>query len=133
MTAAQANPGSDAADRIRAGYAARGAGVPASVEARIELAGQAGRLDALEAVENLKRALVAESCLDPKTEELIHFAQILVLGHAVNAGLHARSALRRGASMAELLAVVEHAAITAGLPAYVLGMDILTGLAGEAQ
>jgi 4-carboxymuconolactone decarboxylase len=117
-----------AAARIRAIYAGRGAQVPAPVQARIELAESTGRMDALEAVENLKRALVAESALDPKTEQLIQFAQLLVLGHTATAAAHARGARRDGASMAELTAVVEHAAIAAGLPAYVHGMDILCEL-----
>jgi 4-carboxymuconolactone decarboxylase len=123
----------DGAARIRAIYAARGAQVPASVEARIELAESVDRMDALEAVENLKRALIAQSALDAKTEQLIQFAQLLVLGHAATAAAHVRGARRAGASMAELTAVVEHAAITAGLPAYTRGMDILVELAKESS
>jgi 4-carboxymuconolactone decarboxylase len=124
-----AGGGGEGAVRIRALYAGRGAQVPASVEVRIELAESVGRMDALEAVENLKRALVAESALDATTEQLIQFAQLLVLGHTATAAAHARGARRAGATMAELTAVVEHAAITAGLPAYVQGMDILSELA----
>jgi 4-carboxymuconolactone decarboxylase len=124
-----ADGGSEGAARIRAIYASRGAQVPGPVQARIELAQSVGRMDALEAVENLKRALVAESALDTKTEQLIQFAQLLVLGYAATAAAHARAARRDGASMAELTAVVEHAAIAAGLPAYVHGMDILCELA----
>ena len=121
------------AGRIRASYAQRGAQVPASVEARIEAAAKAGRMDALEAVENFKRALVAQTGLDPKTAQLVNFAQMLVLGHAATARAHARFALRDGASLQELFGVVEHGAITAGMPAYVLGMEILCELAKDEQ
>jgi len=123
----------EGAARIRAIYAGRGAQVPVSVESRIELAGSVGRMNALEAVENLKRALIAESALDAKTEQLIQFAQLLVLGHTATAAVHVRGARRAGASMAELTAIVEHAAITAGLPAYTQGMDILVELAKEGS
>jgi 4-carboxymuconolactone decarboxylase len=120
------------AARIRAIYAARGAQVPPAIEARIGLAELSGRMDALEAVENVKRALVAETALDPKTEQLIQFAQLLVLGHASIAEHHARFARREGASLAELSSVAEHAVIAAGLPAYLQGMDILARIAQEA-
>jgi 4-carboxymuconolactone decarboxylase len=124
-------PGGDAADRIRAIYTGRGAAVPPAIETRIGLAELSGRMDALEAVENLKRALVAETALDAKTEQLIQFAQLLVLGHTAIAEHHARFARREGASMAELSSVVEHAVIAAGLPAYLQGMDILGRLAQD--
>ena len=125
-------PGGDAADRIRAIYTGRGAAVPPAIETRIGLAELSGRLDALEAVENLKRALVAESALDSKTEQLIQFSQLLVLGHTSIAEHHARAARRAGASLAELSSVAEHAVIAAGLPAYLQGMDIIGRIAQEA-
>jgi 4-carboxymuconolactone decarboxylase len=131
MTELQPDGGAEGAARIRAIYAARGAQVPAPVEARMQLAELSGRMDALEAVENLKRALVAETALDAKTEQLIQFAQLLVLGHTAIAEHHARFARREGASMAELSSVVEHAVIAAGLPAYLQGMDILGRLAQD--
>jgi 4-carboxymuconolactone decarboxylase len=124
-------PGGDAADRIRAIYTGRGAAVPPAIETRIALAERTGRMDALEAVENVKRALVAQTALDAKTEQLIQFAQLLVLGHTSIAEHHARFARREGASLAELSSVAEHAVIAAGLPAYLQGMDIVGRIAQE--
>jgi len=131
--AGEAGRAEAAAARIRAIYTGRGAQVPAAIETRIGLAELTGRMDALEAVENVKRALVAETALDPKTEQLIQFSQLLVLGHPSIAEHHARAARREGASLAELSSVAEHAVIAAGLPAYLQGMDILGRIAQEAE
>jgi 4-carboxymuconolactone decarboxylase len=118
-----------AAERIRAGYAELFGSVPASLESRLALAEQAGRLEAVEAIEALRRVLIMDNPLGRKTGQLVHFAQLLALGKAAPAWLHARAAREAGASLGELAGVAELALITAGMPAYGLGVEIIAEMA----
>ncbi len=121
------------AEQIRALYTGRGVPVPAAIEGRIEVASRVGRLEALEAVELVKRRLVAGNTLGRKLVQLIQFSQLLGIGHQQTASLHARAAMKEGATVEELAAVAELALITGGLPAYVMGMDILAGIFAEEK
>jgi 4-carboxymuconolactone decarboxylase len=121
----------DLADQIRALYTGRGVPVPSAIEGRIQAATRLGRLESLEAVELVKRRLVAGNPLGAKLVQMLQFSQLLALGHQKNAGLHARAAMKEGASLEELAAVSELSLITGGLPAYVLGMDILAEIISE--
>lgn len=63
-------------------------------------------------------------------QQLVHFGQLLALGRAGPARLHARGALRAGATESDLAGVAETALITAGMPAYSLGVEIIAEIAG---
>ena len=87
-----------------------------------------GRASALEAIDALRRVVITESPLGPKQQQLVQFAQLLVLGEQQLAPLHTDAARRAGATAAELIGVVETALITAGIPAYTLGLSTLQEL-----
>ena len=88
----------------------------------------AGRPDAVEAIDALHRVVIAESPLSPKQQQMVQFAQLLVLGERHLAGVHARRARSAGATPAELIGVAETALLTAGLPAYNLGVSTVNEL-----
>ena len=88
----------------------------------------AGRLEAVEVIDALRRALVTENPLGAKQQHLVHFGQLVVLGERESARLHGAAARRAGATPAELVGVVETALMTAGLPAYSLGLSALAEL-----
>jgi len=90
-----------------------------------------GRLEAVEVIESLQRALVKENPLGVKYQQLVHFGQLVVLGHRDAASCRAATARRAGATPRELIGVVETALITAGMPAYNLGITVLTALFEE--
>ena len=102
--------------------------VPAGIEDRLAVAEAAGRLAAVEAIEALRRALLAENPLEPRVQQLVHFAQLVALDHEGPARLHARGAQRAGATLADLVGVAETSLVTAGMPAYALAIEIITGL-----
>ena len=102
--------------------------VPPGIDQRLALAQAAGRLDAVETIEELRRVLLAENPLGPKTQQLVHFAQLIALGHEGPAHLHAQGALRTGASITDLVGVAETSLVTAGMPAYALAVAIIAEL-----
>ena len=114
-----------AGDAIRARYRELLGAVPPAIEDRIRLCQRAGRTGALGAVEELRAALIMDNPLERKVAQLVHFGQLLVLGRAGPARLHAAAARRAGADLRELLGVAELALITGGMPAYSLGVEIL--------
>ncbi|GAA3083804.1 hypothetical protein GCM10020000_82580 [Streptomyces olivoverticillatus] len=61
-------------------------------------------------------------------QQLVHFGQLLALGRAHPARLHAQGALHAGAGIADLIGVTETSLITSGVPAYALGMEIIAEL-----
>jgi 4-carboxymuconolactone decarboxylase len=62
---------------------------------------------------------------------LVHFGQLVALGSAGPAHLHARAARKAGATIADLVGVAELALITAGMPSYSLGVQIVADLLAE--
>lgn len=102
--------------------------VPAEVSKRIALADLAGRHDAIDAIERLRRVLIAENPLDARTQQLIHLGMLIVLGRKEAATLHAAAAIKAGASPAELHGMLETAAIVGGMPAYSLGAAVVAAL-----
>lgn len=68
--------------------------VPIGVSKRIAVAEMAGRQDAIDAIERLRRVLIKENPLDARTQQLIHVGMLLVLGREEAAVLHT-SASRR--------------------------------------
>lgn len=117
-------------EAIRDRYRTVFATVPPGIETRLSVAEATGRLDAVETIEALRRCLLADNPLDSRTQQLVHFAQLVALGHDGPARLHARGALRAGATPADLVGVAETALVTAGMPAYALAIDIVAELLG---
>ena len=106
--------------------------IPVPPEPNLEVAELTGRLEAVEAIAALRRALVTENPLGPKSQQLVHFGQLVVLGHAGLALRHAAAARRSGATPKELIGVVETALVTAGMPAYRLGISVLEELLADS-
>lgn len=123
----------DRAQAVRERYLTTFGAVPAGIEQRLRVAEATGRLAAIEAIEQMRRAVLAENTLGPRVQQLVHFGQLLALGRSGPARLHARGALRGGADLADLVGVAETALVTAGMPAYALGIEIIAELveAGE--
>jgi 4-carboxymuconolactone decarboxylase len=105
--------------------------VPAGIEDRIAVAEATGRLHAVETIEALRRVLLDENPLGARTQQLVHFAQLVALGREVPARLHARGALRAGASITDLVGVAETSLVTAGMPAYSLAVAIIAKLISD--
>ena len=116
---------------IRAGYVELTGSVPAAIETRLTLAARSGRTQAVELIEKLRAELIMANPLGRKLGQLVHFAQLLALGKEGPARLHVRAARLAGASIEELVGVAELALITAGMPAYSLGVEIIGELIDE--
>ncbi|MGC9155172.1 MAG: carboxymuconolactone decarboxylase family protein [Ferrimicrobium sp.] len=110
---------------IEASYRALTGTVPPSIADRIRIARLADRDESIVSIEALRAQLIMDNPLDSKTAQLVHFAQLLVLGEHDAATLHAGAARKAGATLKDLLGVVELALITAGMPAYSRGIAIL--------
>jgi 4-carboxymuconolactone decarboxylase len=116
------------AEAIRDRYRDVFATVPPGIEARISVARAAGRFDAIEVIEQLRSVLLASNPLDAPTQQLVHFVQLIALGREGPARLHARGALRAGATPVDLVGVAETSLVTAGMPAYALAIEIIAEL-----
>ncbi|MGC8466512.1 MAG: carboxymuconolactone decarboxylase family protein [Acidimicrobiales bacterium] len=119
------NPTTNPAEAIRDRYREVFGSVPAGIEARIFVADRVGRLDAILTIEQLRRVLLAENPLGDRTQQLVHFAQLIALGREEPARLHARGALRAGATLADLVGVAETSLVTSGMPAYTSAIEII--------
>lgn len=128
----QERSGGQRAEAIRDRYRDVFATVPAGIEARIAVAEATGRLEAVETIEQLRKALLAGNPLDARVQQLVHFAQLIALGREGPARLHARGALRAGATPADLVGVAETSLVTSGMPAYALAIDIIAELLAPA-
>lgn len=102
--------------------------VPGGVQDRLRLAGEFGRLPTEEALAELRHIVLTGNPLGDRVQQLVHFGQLLALGRAHPARIHARGALHAGAGVADLIGVAETALITAGVPAYALGTEIIAEL-----
>ncbi|MCX5195551.1 carboxymuconolactone decarboxylase family protein [Streptomyces sp. NBC_00249] len=116
------------AEAVRERYRSTLGAVPGGVEERLRLAGEFGRLPTEEALAALRHIVLADSPLGARVQQLVHFGQLLSLGRAEPARLHARGALHAGARVTDLIGVAETALITSGVPAYALGTEIISGL-----
>ncbi len=128
---AEAQQEVDGFDAIRSRYIELTGKVPPSIETRIKVAKQAGRLDAVESIEELRQVLIMNNPLGRKVGQLVHFSQLVALGDATPARLHARSAYKAGATVSELVGVAELSLITSGMPAYSLAIEIIGELLEE--
>ncbi len=102
--------------------------VPKAIEDRIALGELANRMDAVTAIEAWREELLHRNALDRKTQQLVHFALLIGAGLEVPARLHAKAALKAGATVRDLFGVAETAAVTGGMPAFSLAVAII----GEA-
>jgi len=100
--------------------------IPDSVHLRIDLARRAGREAALEAIEHLRDTLIHHNPLECKTQQLVHLGMLLVLGREAPALMHAHAAIQAGADAPDLHGVCETAAIVGGMPAYNLGVQVVS-------
>ncbi|RSS61037.1 carboxymuconolactone decarboxylase family protein [Streptomyces sp. WAC07061] len=122
------DPGASRAEAVRDRYRSTLGAVPGGVQDRLRLAQEFGRLPTEEALAALRHIVLTDSPLGARVQQLVHFGQLLALGRADPARIHARGALHAGAAMAELVGVAETALITAGVPAYALGTEIIAEL-----
>jgi 4-carboxymuconolactone decarboxylase len=107
--------------------------VPPTIAERIRIAAISGRNKSIIRIEELRAQLIIENPLGQKTAQLVHFAQLQAIGEEKAAKLHADAARKAGASLEELVGVVELALITAGMPAYSRGVSILGRVFPEGQ
>ncbi len=105
--------------------------VPQWADARRDVCDVAGRLEAVEAIRALRLAVVTENPLGARNQQLVQFGQLVVLGQQAQAGDAAAAASRAGATPSELAGVVETALVTAGMPAYDLGIAVVADLLSD--
>ncbi|MER7468670.1 carboxymuconolactone decarboxylase family protein [Streptomyces sp. NPDC097981] len=115
-------------EAIRDRYRSTLATVPGGVQERLRLAQEFGRLQTEEAIAALRHIVLTDNPLGARVQQLVHFGQLLALGRAHPARIHAQGALHAGAGIADLIGVAETALITAGVPAYALGTEIIAEL-----
>jgi len=116
------------AELIRERYRVTYGAVPTGIDERLRVAEAFDRLLVEDAFATLRHRVLHESPLGGRVQQLVHFGQLLALGRSDPARLHARGALHAGASLADLVGVAETALITAGAPAYALGIEIVNEL-----
>ncbi|MEW2414656.1 carboxymuconolactone decarboxylase family protein [Streptomyces sp. NPDC046866] len=110
---------------VRDRYRSTLGAVPGGVQQRLRLAAEFGRLPTEEALAELRHIVLTDNPLGGRVQQLVHFGQLLALGREHPARIHARGALHAGAGIADLIGVAETALITAGVPAYALGTEII--------
>ena len=115
-------------EAIRDRYRSTLGAVPGGVEQRLRIAEEFGRLHTEEAVMTLRHIVLTDNPLGGRVQQLVHFGQLLALGRADPARIHARGALHAGAGTADLLGVAETSLLTSGVPAYALGIEIIAEL-----
>ncbi|GLX24010.1 hypothetical protein Slala02_77360 [Streptomyces lavendulae subsp. lavendulae] len=122
------DPQASRVEAVRDRYRSTLGAVPGGVQDRLRLAQEFGRLPTEEALAALRHVVLTDSPLGARVQQLVHFGQLLALGRAHPARIHAQGALHAGAAMADLVGVAETALITAGVPAYALGTEIIAEL-----
>ncbi|WP_454917957.1 carboxymuconolactone decarboxylase family protein [Xanthobacter sediminis] len=105
--------------------------VPEHVERRWALEAAAGRSATGAALEALRKQVIVHSPLGAQRLQLVQFAQLLVLEREPEATRHARAARRAGATLEELVGVVESGLLVGGIAVYSLGLRILGELRAE--
>jgi 4-carboxymuconolactone decarboxylase len=112
-------------DDVETRYVAMFGAVPPAIARRLDTAQMAGRFDAILAIERWRTELLDHNPLPQATQRLVHFAMTLAVGDAGISADHARSALRAGATIADLHGVCETAAVVFGMPGYSRGVAAL--------
>lgn len=106
--------------------------IPDNVRKRSALAKLVGQEASIDAVESLRASLIHDNPLDRKTQQLVHFAMLLAMGHTQATQLHVRGALKAGAAPRELYGICETAAIVGGMPMFSNAVDIVYDALQEA-
>lgn len=106
--------------------------IPDNVRKRGVLAKLAGHEASIEAVESLRASLIHDNPLDRKTQQLVHFAMLIAMGHTQAAKLHVQGALKAGAGPGELYGVCETAAIVGGMPVFSNAVEVVYDALDEA-
>ncbi len=97
--------------------------VPENIEKRVQLAEKADELEAIDVIEKFREKLIYNNPLDKKTQQLVHFSLLIGSMYKEPAILHAKGALKAGATARELFGVCETAAVTGGMSAFTLAVD----------
>lgn len=118
---------------IEARYLDMFGSVPANIRDRLKVAEAAGRTDALLVLEEYRRMFLDENALEPRVQRLVHFGMTLAAADRWVVESHARSAMRSGATVGDLLGVCETAAVVLGMPAYSRGVDVLADLLASEE
>tara|TARA_Y100000768_G_C23948505_1_gene668890 strand:- start:538 stop:909 length:372 start_codon:yes stop_codon:yes gene_type:complete len=113
-------------EAIRTGYVALLGYVPDNIEKRLQLAELTDEATAIEVIEQFREKLILKNPLDQKTQQLVHFALLIGGMHKEPAILHAKGALKAGATPKELMGICETAAVTGGMPAFSLAVECVT-------
>jgi 4-carboxymuconolactone decarboxylase len=119
----------DEEERLGSTYRTLFGEIPPHVRDRWATLAGAGRAASIEKIEQMRGQLIANNPLGLKVQQLVHFGQLLVVGSEGPARLHARAALRQGATVEELIGVAETALITGGIAAFSLGIRLIAEVA----
>lgn len=106
--------------------------IPENIRRRTTLAALAGQEASIQAIEQFRETLIHHNPLDRKTQQLVHLAMLLATGSLEPARLHAKGALKAGASPRELYGVCETAAIVGGMPGFSQAVDVVYQALEEA-
>src|SRR3546814_18261128 len=85
------------------------------------------------AIEAWRAELLDNNPLSSTTQRLVHFGMTLAVGDATITADHARSAMRAGATLADLHGVCETAAVVLGMPGYTRGIAALREAMNEQR
>jgi 4-carboxymuconolactone decarboxylase len=107
--------------------------VPPHARKRWEIIEAVGRGETVVALENLRSLVISDSPLELRVQQLVQFGQLLVIRAEGPARLHAKAAIRQGATLAELMGVTETAYLTGGITAFSLGVAIVGELLEEPK
>ncbi|MFY1621474.1 carboxymuconolactone decarboxylase family protein [Micromonospora sp. WMMD736] len=107
--------------------------VPPHARKRWEIIEAVGRGETVVALENLRSLVISNSPLELRVQQLVQFGQLLVIRSEGPARLHAKAAIRHGATVQELMGVTETAYLTGGITAFSLGVAIVGELLEEAE
>src|SRR3546814_4001941 len=107
-------------DEVEARYISMFGSIPPGIERRLQAAEAANRFEVVTAIEAWRAELLDNNPLSSTTQRLVHFGMTLAVGDATITADHARSAMRAGATLADLHGVCETAAVVLGMPGYTL-------------
>lgn len=107
--------------------------LPQGLANRAKVAQATGRVDALEAIEQMREELLHRNPLDRRTQQLVHFGMLVALQVRDAARLHALGAMKAGATLSDLQGVAETAAVVAGMPGFGLAIEVIAETALNAD
>ncbi len=107
--------------------------IPETIQKRIKVANHVNQNASLEIIELYREEMIHKNPLEPKIQQLVHFALLIGANQKEAAVLHAKGALRSGATFEELYGVCKTAAVTGGMPAFSIGINILYDILEELE